>query len=38
MATLSFELVSPERVLFSGDVDAVVLPASCRGGRDRAAA
>jgi F-type H+-transporting ATPase subunit epsilon len=28
MATLSFELVSPERVLFSGDVDAVVLPAS----------
>ena len=28
MATLTFELVSPERVLFSGDVDAVVLPAS----------
>ena len=28
MATLSFELVSPERVLFSGDVDAVMLPAS----------
>ena len=28
MATLSFELVSPERVLFAGDVDAVVLPAS----------
>lgn len=28
MATFSFELVSPERVLFSGDVDAVVLPAS----------
>ena len=28
MATLTFELVSPERILFSGDVDAVVLPAS----------
>jgi F-type H+-transporting ATPase subunit epsilon len=28
MATLTFELVSPERVIFSGDVDAVVLPAS----------
>ena len=28
MATFNFELVSPERVLFSGDVDAVVLPAS----------
>jgi F-type H+-transporting ATPase subunit epsilon len=28
MATLTFELVSPERVLFSGEVDAVVLPAS----------
>ena len=28
MATFTFELVSPERVLFSGDVDAVVLPAS----------
>ncbi|WP_112661751.1 F0F1 ATP synthase subunit epsilon [Microvirga flavescens] len=28
MATLNFELVSPERVLFSGEVDAVVLPAS----------
>ena len=28
MAGLAFELVSPERVLFSGDVDAVVLPAS----------
>jgi F-type H+-transporting ATPase subunit epsilon len=28
MATFSFELVSPERVIFSGDVDAVVLPAS----------
>jgi F-type H+-transporting ATPase subunit epsilon len=28
MATFSFELVAPERVLFSGDVDAVVLPAS----------
>ena len=28
MATLTFELVSPERVLFSGAVDAVVLPAS----------
>ena len=28
MAGLAFELVSPERVLFSGDVDAVALPAS----------
>ena len=28
MATFNFELVSPERVLFSGQVDAVVLPAS----------
>src|SRR4028119_1849562 len=28
MATFTFELVSPERVLFSGAVDAVVLPAS----------
>ncbi len=28
MATFNFELVSPERVLFSGEVDAVVLPAS----------
>jgi F-type H+-transporting ATPase subunit epsilon len=28
MATFSFELVAPERVLFSGDVDAVILPAS----------
>ena len=28
MATLTFELVSPERVLFSGDVDAVMLPAT----------
>ena len=28
MATLQFELVSPERVLFSGGVDAVVLPAT----------
>lgn len=28
MATLPFELVSPERVLFSGEVDAVMLPAS----------
>ena len=28
MATLTFELVSPERILFSGDVDAVVLPAT----------
>jgi F-type H+-transporting ATPase subunit epsilon len=28
MATLSFELVSPERVLFSGEVDAVMLPAT----------
>jgi F-type H+-transporting ATPase subunit epsilon len=28
MATLTFELVSPERTLFSGEVDAVMLPAS----------
>lgn len=28
MATFNFELVSPERVLFAGDVDAVVLPAT----------
>jgi F-type H+-transporting ATPase subunit epsilon len=28
MATFSFELVAPERVLYSGDVDAVILPAS----------
>jgi len=28
MATFTFELVSPERVLFSGSVDAVVLPAT----------
>ncbi|NIX75235.1 F0F1 ATP synthase subunit epsilon [Microvirga terricola] len=28
MATFNFELVSPERVLFSGQVDAVVLPAA----------
>ena len=28
MATFHFELVSPERVLFSGEVDAVVLPAT----------
>ena len=28
MATLTFELVSPERVIYSGDVDAVVLPAT----------
>jgi F-type H+-transporting ATPase subunit epsilon len=28
MATFTFELVSPERVLFSGAVDAVILPAS----------
>ena len=28
MATFSFELVSPERVLFSGDVTEVVVPAS----------
>jgi len=28
MATFTFELVSPERVLFSGDVDAVMLPGS----------
>ena len=26
MATLRFELVAPERVLFSGEVDAVLLP------------
>ena len=26
MATLRFELVAPERVLFSGDVEAVLLP------------
>jgi len=26
MATLHFELVSPERVLFSGEVEAVMLP------------
>lgn len=28
MATFHFELVSPERVLFSGSVDSVVVPAS----------
>ena len=28
MATFNFELVSPERVLFSGPVDAVILPAA----------
>jgi F-type H+-transporting ATPase subunit epsilon len=28
MATFNFELVSPERVLFSGPVNAVILPAS----------
>src|SRR5919107_604270 len=28
MATLTFELVSPERILFSGEVDAVILPGS----------
>ena len=28
MATFNFELVSPERVLFSGQVDAVILPAT----------
>jgi len=28
MATFTFELVSPARVLFSGEVDAVVLPAT----------
>ncbi len=28
MATFHFELVSPERVLFSGDVDSVVVPAT----------
>ena len=26
MATLTFELVSPERILFSGEVDAVIVP------------
>ncbi|HMO29059.1 ATP synthase F1 subunit epsilon [Enterovirga sp.] len=26
MATLHFELVAPERILFSGDVEAVMLP------------
>ncbi len=28
MATLHFELVAPERVLFSGEVEAVLLPGS----------
>lgn len=28
MASFSFELVSPERVLFSGDVNSVVVPAA----------
>lgn len=28
MATILFELISPERVLFSGDVRAVMLPAT----------
>jgi F-type H+-transporting ATPase subunit epsilon len=28
MATLHFELVAPERVLYSGEVDAVLLPGS----------
>jgi F-type H+-transporting ATPase subunit epsilon len=28
MATFNFELVSPERTLFSGPVDAVILPAT----------
>ena len=28
MATFTFELVAPERVIFSGGVDAVVLPAT----------
>jgi F-type H+-transporting ATPase subunit epsilon len=28
MATFHFELVSPEKMLFSGDVDSVVVPAS----------
>jgi F-type H+-transporting ATPase subunit epsilon len=28
MATMHFELVSPERILFSGEVDAVLLPAT----------
>ena len=28
MAKFTFELVAPERIIFSGDVDAVVLPAT----------
>ena len=28
MAVFHFELVSPERLLFSGDVEAVVVPGS----------
>ncbi len=28
MATMHFELVSPERILFSGEVEAVLLPAT----------
>ena len=28
MATMQFELVSPERILFSGEVEAVLLPAT----------
>ncbi|PZN98622.1 MAG: F0F1 ATP synthase subunit epsilon, partial [Hyphomicrobiales bacterium] len=28
MATFKFELVSPERILFSGDVVSVIIPAS----------
>ena len=28
MATFSFELVAPERILYAGDVDAVMLPGS----------
>src|SRR5690606_33132110 len=28
MVTFNFELVSPERVIFSGPVDAVILPAT----------
>ena len=30
MATFPFELVAPERVLFSGEVDAVILPGLAR--------
>ena len=36
MATILFELISPERALFSGGVRAVMLPAH-RGRHDRPA-